>query len=159
MLTEEVKEYIKKSVLCWLATVNSEGQPNVSPKEMFLPYGENKIIIANIASPVSVNNILNNPSVSLSFIEVFVQKGFKIKGDARIVEKEDPAFPEMKARLVAAFSDIYPIQSIILVTIRKIDKLIAPSYFLFEDTTEEKQIKNALKIYGVDKKDENDSTE
>ena len=45
------------SVLCWLATVDDHGMPNVSPKEIFCCHGERELLIANIASPQSVRNI------------------------------------------------------------------------------------------------------
>ncbi len=48
-LTPEIKEYINKSVLCWLATVSKENIPNFSPKEIFCDYETDKIIVANIA--------------------------------------------------------------------------------------------------------------
>ena len=34
-LTAQMRQAIESSVLCWLATVDSEGQPNVSPTEVF----------------------------------------------------------------------------------------------------------------------------
>jgi len=63
MLTSEIKEYIDKSVLCWLATSSTDNVPNVSPKEIFNYFGENVIIIANIASPQSLKNIKQNKKV------------------------------------------------------------------------------------------------
>ena len=35
MLHEDVKQSIKESVLCWLATTDENGVPNCSPKEVF----------------------------------------------------------------------------------------------------------------------------
>jgi len=35
MLTPEVIDAAGRSVLCWLATVDDAGHPNVSPKEVF----------------------------------------------------------------------------------------------------------------------------
>ncbi|WP_353245052.1 pyridoxamine 5'-phosphate oxidase family protein, partial [Limnohabitans sp.] len=35
LLHEPVQEAARRSVLCWLATVDAEGQPNVSPKEVW----------------------------------------------------------------------------------------------------------------------------
>ncbi|MEM9340136.1 MAG: pyridoxamine 5'-phosphate oxidase family protein, partial [Bacteroidota bacterium] len=87
-MNPEVKKSIEESVLCWLATSTPSGEPNVSPKEVFSPYGDHHIIVANIASPNTVKNILSNANVCISFIDIFVQKGFQIKGKARIV-KED----------------------------------------------------------------------
>ncbi len=35
MLSIQMKESAARSVLCWLATIDETGQPNVSPKEIF----------------------------------------------------------------------------------------------------------------------------
>lgn len=69
MINSEVKKYIDKSVLCWLATVNGLNEPNVSPKEVFTYVGEHTLLIANIASPNSIKNISENPNVCISFID------------------------------------------------------------------------------------------
>ncbi len=87
MLTQEVKKYINSSVLCWLATSSKENISNVSPKEVFTYFGEEAIIIANIASPQTVKNIKENSNVCISFIDVLVQKGLQIKGSAEVVKK------------------------------------------------------------------------
>ena len=76
-LTSEIKEYINRSVLCWLATVSAENIPNVSPKEIFNYYGTDKIIVANIASPQTVRNIKQNTNVCISFIDILCKKDFK----------------------------------------------------------------------------------
>jgi predicted pyridoxine 5'-phosphate oxidase superfamily flavin-nucleotide-binding protein len=62
-------------VLLWLATSNNLGEPNVSPKQLFLFKGRNKLIIANIASPKSLMNILENPNVCVTGIDIWKQKG------------------------------------------------------------------------------------
>ena len=94
-LTTETKEYINRSILCWLATVSTENVPNVSPKEIFNYYGTDKIIVANIVSPQTVRNIKQNENVCVSFIDILVQKGFQIKGLAKIIKKTDSEFPQL----------------------------------------------------------------
>jgi predicted pyridoxine 5'-phosphate oxidase superfamily flavin-nucleotide-binding protein len=64
-------------VLCWLATVDEAGRPNVSPKEIFTAHGDDHLLIAHLASPGSVRNLRARPEVCVSFVDVFVQKGFK----------------------------------------------------------------------------------
>ncbi|MFK5037181.1 pyridoxamine 5'-phosphate oxidase family protein, partial [Klebsiella pneumoniae] len=71
MITEEVKNYIDKSVLCWLATSNRQNEPNVSPKEIFTYKDDKTLLIANIASPNSIANINENPNVCVSFVDIF----------------------------------------------------------------------------------------
>lgn len=51
MISYDVKKYIENSVLCWLATSDSENIPNVSPKEMLTYYDEHTLLIANLAPP------------------------------------------------------------------------------------------------------------
>ncbi|MEJ2445762.1 MAG: pyridoxamine 5'-phosphate oxidase family protein [Exilibacterium sp.] len=94
MLSEDVRNSISESVLCWLATANSEGTPNVSPKVVFLAYGEEEIIIANIASPRSVKNITQNPKVCVSFVHVFKQKGYKVHGEAQYLTEQNAGYQE-----------------------------------------------------------------
>ena len=98
-LSPEIIACINKSVLCWLATVSEDHMPNVSPKEVFCQFDETRIIVANIASPQTVQNIKKNSKVCLSFIDVFVQKGYQIKGDAAIIDKTFPEFVEMHKKL------------------------------------------------------------
>ena len=44
-LTQGIKKSIDKCVLCWLATVSNDLIPNVSPKEVFTYFGDDKIIM------------------------------------------------------------------------------------------------------------------
>ena len=148
-LTEEIKEYIDRSVLCWLATTSSDLQPNVSPKEIFTHFGTDKIIIANIASPQTVRNIKENESVCVSFIDILIQKGFQVKGKARIIDETEDTFAEMNKILTQMTGGNFPFSTITEITIEKVKPIIAPRYILFPETTEEDQIESAKKVYGM----------
>lgn len=147
MLTEEIKSYIQKSVLCWLATSDEDNMPNVSPKEIFTFYENNFVIIANIASPKSVYNIMQNSKVCVSCIDVFVQKGFQIKGNAKIIRKVDSEFEELEKPLLEMTQGKYPFANIIKIEVEKVKKIIAPSYMLYPETTEKEQIEKSKKQY------------
>ena len=149
MLTNEVKNNIERSVLCWLATVDQNGCPNVSPKEVFAADGESRMLIANIASPESVRNIQFNANVCVSFIDVFIQKGFKLRGRAIVIAKSDPRFGPMATPLIAITKGTFPIHSIIEIQVTDVAQILAPSYRLIPGATEEAQIKSAMATYGV----------
>ena len=148
-LTEEFKEYIDKSVLCWLATSSAENIPNVSPKEIFSYYKTDKIIVANIASPQTVRNIKVNENVCVSFIDILVQKGFQIKGKAKIIEKTDFKFAEMEEILTKMTGGDFPFTTITEITAEKVKPIIAPKYILYPETTESEQIESAKKAYKI----------
>ena len=111
-LTIEIKDYIDRSVLCWLATVSTDNIPNVSPKEIFSYYQDDKIIVANIASPQTVRNIRMNSNVCISFIDILVQKGFQIKGKARIIDNKDLEFSAMEKILIKMTGGKFPFTTI-----------------------------------------------
>ncbi|MDM9630989.1 pyridoxamine 5'-phosphate oxidase family protein [Robiginitalea aurantiaca] len=148
-LSSEVKEYLDRSVLCWLATASAENVPNVSPKEIFTYFGRDKIIVANIASPQTVRNIGENAKVCVSFIDILVQKGFQVTGKAKITDKADSEFSEMEKILTGMTGGNFPFATITQITVEKVKPIIAPRYMLFPETTEKAQIESAKKTYGL----------
>ena len=147
-LNSDLQNAINSSVLCWLATCSTDGQPNVSPKEIFCEFGNNRIIIANIASPQSVKNIKQNPKVCAGFIDILVQKGFQIKGTAELVGENHGAFKEMEAVLLKMTEGKFHFKTIISIKIEQVKPILAPSYLFYPETTEEKQINSAKRTYG-----------
>lgn len=113
---------------------------------------EDKIIIANIASPNSIQNIEFNNKVCVSFVDVFIQKGFKIKGKATIIYKNDSIFSLKVQPLTNLYSDKFPISAIIEIEVEKVEIIRAPSYFLYPEITEKQQIESALETYKIVKK-------
>ncbi|MBK6636318.1 MAG: pyridoxamine 5'-phosphate oxidase family protein [Rhodocyclaceae bacterium] len=149
LLTDDVLDYIQRSVLCWLATADADGVPNVSPKEVFCAFGRDRVLVAHIASPGSVRNILANPNVCLSFVEVFVQKGYKLRGVAEIVTPTAQRYAEWLAPLTQITQGAFPIPGIIAITVTAVEPIMAPSYRLIPGTTEASQVASALNTYGV----------
>ena len=150
MISAQVQKSANRSVLCWLATVDADGQPNVSPKEIFSVFDEEHLVIANIASPASVRNIEMNGRVCVSFVDIFVQKGFKILGNARNVTREDSEYGRWVAPLEKKAGPRFPIRSVLVVQAVAVEPIIAPSYRLYPlYTTEQSQVQTALRTYGV----------
>ncbi|WP_431685699.1 pyridoxamine 5'-phosphate oxidase family protein [Hahella sp. NBU794] len=148
----DIQEYANKSVLCWLATSSLEGEPNVSPKEIFLALNPTTLLIANIASPISERNIRANPRVCVSYIDVFEQRGCKIKGDARVIEPAAPEWNDYLDQLKTLAGDNFPIKSIFEISISKSTNILAPSYLLFPEINVKQQVESAMKTYGVEMK-------
>ncbi len=109
------------------------------------------MLVANIASPQTVKNVKENPKVCVSFIDVFIQKGFQLKGDAFIVTKKNPDFEELSGPLLKITQGNYPFSSLTRIEISQTKPIIAPSYKLFPEIDDEKRIEEAYKNYGVQK--------
>jgi len=148
MFSKEIKESINESVLCWLATADDRGIPNCSPKEVFTYRGTNELLIADIASPKSVQNIISNPNVCISFVHIFKQKGFKLKGRATYITSSDNAYSDL-FELIQPIANEFPVRGIIQVIVNSTSAIVAPSYYLIPGTTEESQIQSGKHTYGV----------
>lgn len=150
MLSLDLQTSAQTSILCWLATADADGQPNVSPKEIFRVFDAEHLVIANIASPTSIRNIAVNQRVCVSFVDVFVQKGFKVLGTARHVAQQDVDFAKWAAPLQAMAGPRFPIRSVIVVRANGFEPILAPSYRLYPaETTEQSQVASAMRAYGV----------
>jgi predicted pyridoxine 5'-phosphate oxidase superfamily flavin-nucleotide-binding protein len=151
VLTDEVRQAARRSVLCWLATVDDHGQPNVSPKEVWAIADDHHVVVANIASPVSVRNIAQQPLVCLSFVDVLVQKGFKLQGTALNVTPSDLDYANWARPLLLVTGDRFPVHSVVLIQVQSVQPIVAPSYCLYPDTTTEAgQVASARRAYGLD---------
>ncbi len=150
VLSVSVRECAHRSVLCWLATVDAQGQPNVSPKEVWAIVDDQHVVVAHIASPMSSHNIAQHPQVCLSFVDVWVQKGYKLQGLARVVAPDAPDFALWSAPLLAMVGQRFLIQSVLLMRVTSVAPIVAPSYRFYPDsTTEASQIASARRAYGL----------
>ena len=149
LITEEVAKSIESSVLCWLATVSEDGTPNVSPKEVFLHDGNGKILIAHIASPQTMQNIENDARVCVSFVNVFTQRGYKVKGTAKI-HKESNEESQGQWSLLADFvGESFKILAVIEVQPAEVEEIIAPGYRRIPQPTAVEMIQQSLCTYKV----------
>lgn len=150
ILSKAVREAARRSVLCWLATVDAAGQPHVSPKEVWAIADDQHVVVANIASPVTARNIDQQPLVCLSFVDVFIQKGFKLTGAALNVVASDVAFGSWAALLLPMVGQRFAIHSVMVIRVTSVVPIVAPSYrFYPNETTEASQTEAALRVYGV----------
>ena len=152
MLSDDIRDYANRSVLCWLATMSGDG-PSVSPKEIFACFGEDRIIIANIASPRSVHNLQGEPRVCVSFVDVFSQKGWQLYGHAVLLRAGDDGFDHRHAILQGMAGDAFTVGSLIDVRVTKAKEILAPSYRFNPDANEAAMRADAMISYGVKPRD------
>jgi len=149
MITPEIRDSIEASVLCWLATVSADGIPNVSPKEAFYCNEEDHILIAHVASPQTIANLQQQPEVCLSFIDIFTQRGFKIHGQASILESDHEDFRSRSAILATMVGPSHKILALIVIRPTAVAEVVAPSYTIHPETTERDMVKQSLETYRV----------
>lgn len=149
LLSPAVHDAAHRAVLAWLATVDADGTPNVSPKEVFALI-DGRVAVAHIASPQTVRNLAERPAVCFSFVDVFVQTGYKLKGRAQVLRPGDEGFERWAAPLLAMTQGRFPVHAVVLIEPLHVETILAPSYRLYPDeTTEASQVAQAMARYGV----------
>ncbi|WP_138465567.1 pyridoxamine 5'-phosphate oxidase family protein [Poseidonocella sp. HB161398] len=139
----------ERAVLCWLATADAEGRPNVSPKEIFAFPEPGLMVIADIASAGSVRNLRANPAACVSLIDIFSQRGRKIEGRAEILAPDSPGFARLAAPLEALTGGAFPIRHVIAIRIDRDTPVLAPSYRFRPGKSDDAFREEAYRAYGV----------
>lgn len=117
VLTEEMKNLISQVHLCYAATASKDGMPNVSPKGSIMAVDDNTISFACMMSPKTVNNLKENPKISVAVVDPQTRKGFQFKGKA-VLETSGNTFEKAAAR--AAGMKLPPLQCVVKVTVNEI---------------------------------------
>ena len=138
IITSEIKTFLNAQKLGYVATVSSDGKPNISPKGTIIPWSENLLAFADIRSPDTMVNLENNPFVEINVIDPLSRKGYLFAGTGKII-KDDSLYGEIlnHYRTNGIHS---PINSIVLVSISSISVVTSPLYDLGK-TEEEIKLK------------------
>jgi len=88
-LTQEMKDLIESQKLCFAATANQDGKPNVSPKGSLYVVDDETLAFADLYSQKTRANLRVNPSIALAVVDLRTLKGYQFKGKAELLEEGD----------------------------------------------------------------------
>ncbi len=138
VITSEIKIFLNSQKLGFVATVSSDGKPNISPKGTIIPWSDDLLAFADIRSPDTMMNLQNNPFVEINVIDPLSRKGYLFTGIAKII-KDTPLYVEILNHYRTNGIQS-PINSIVLVSILSISEVTSPLYDLGK-TEEEIKLK------------------
>ena len=138
IITSEIKTFLNAQKLGYVATVSSDGKPNISPKGTIIPWSEHLLAFADIRSPDTMVNLENNPFVEINVIDPLSRKGYLFAGTGKII-KDDSLYGEILNHYRTNGIQS-PINSIVLVSISSISVVTSPLYDLGK-TEEEIKLK------------------
>jgi hypothetical protein len=98
ILTQDIKDLIETNRIAYVATVDKNGAPNVSPKSTFSIMDDQSFVFAEIMSTRTRQNLLNNPKIALYFYSAEKNVGCQIKGNAEMLNS-GALFEEMSEAL------------------------------------------------------------
>jgi len=122
------RQLIARFPLGFVATVDAEGLPCVSPKGTFLVLDDGTLGFGNIRSPGTVANLRANPACEVNFIDPFLRKGLRVRGTARIVGSGEAGFDRISGWR-AVWGDLADrITDLVLIEVAAVKPLSTPPY-------------------------------
>ena len=125
---DEIRNFVNFQKLGYVATVSSDGTPNLSPKGTIVILDDSRLVFANIRSPQTIENLTKNPSIEINVIDPFSRMGYRFKGMANVLSAGSD-FKKIldyfqKKGIKSKISDI------IVVDVKSFSKITSPSYDL-----------------------------
>ena len=90
-LTAEMREFLtsgRDPVTVFVGTTGKDGTPNISAKGTFIHVVDDETLAyADVYSLKTLENVKNNPRVTIAAINAKTYKGYQFKGTGEVVEK------------------------------------------------------------------------
>ena len=125
---DELKKLVNFQKLGYVATVSSDGTPNLSPKGTIAILDDSRLVFANIRSPKTIENLTNNPSIEINVIDPFSRTGYRFKGLANILsdgEDFENILDYFKQKGIKS-----TISHIVVIDVTSFSEITSPSYDL-----------------------------
>ena len=128
MMTPGMTQVVREQRLGFVATVNADGTPNLSPKGTFVVVNAATVAFAVIRSPGTLRNLAAIPAVEVNFVDPFTRRGCRLFGTARIVRRGDAGFDG----LLPLFADhgdlVLRTRAVVLIAVTRALPLSSPAY-------------------------------
>ena len=128
IITNKIKIFLSTQKLGYVATVSSEGKPNISPKGTIIAWSSELLAFANIRSPDTIINLQNNSFVEINVIDPLSRKGYLFKGTGKII-KDTPMYDDIVNHYRATGIQS-PINSVVIIRVSSVSEVISPLYDL-----------------------------
>lgn len=127
MISEDIKQFVGKQKLGFVATVSEDNKPSLSPKGSLIVWDSKTLAFADIRSPKTVKNLSSNPNLEVNVVDPLLRKGFRFGGTARIVKDGDTFEKILEHYKKEIKSDI---DTIVLVDVSSVSEIASPLYDL-----------------------------
>lgn len=128
MLTADMKRVVREQRLGFVATVNADGTPNVSPKATFIVLDDATLAFAEIRSPGTLRNLKANPGVEVNFVDPFIRKGYRFAGAATIVERGAHGFDDLRGAFADYGDLVSRMRALVRISVARALPITSPAY-------------------------------
>lgn len=129
MIPQPAQDLIETWRLGFIATADTAGRPNVSPKGTFIVEDERTVSFVEMRSPRTMANLSVRQEVEVNFVDILSRRGFRLRGRARVSEQGSPVFSAVLPRFTAMWGDLEPMfNAIVHIDVESCTPLRSPIY-------------------------------
>lgn len=148
-ITADMKAIIKQAILSFVATVNGDGTPNLSPKAS-LTVTNGVLYFADIASPRTILNLMRNPAVEINVIDIFQRRGYRFTGRGLVLPSDNDEFLVIANWVRATNGLEYPVNHVVKIEVTSITPLLSPAHVFARPLRSQDEIRHTYyEKYGV----------
>lgn len=128
LITDDMRGIVESSRLCFVATVNADGSPNLSPKGSLRVRDDRHLAFMDIASPGSMANLARDPRIAINAIDFLRRRGYRFSGTTTFHEPGDPVYDWLHDWLLELNGPGYPAHRAVLVEVEHAAPILSPAY-------------------------------
>jgi uncharacterized protein len=148
LITDDMVDVINRAILSFVATVNADGTPNLSPKASLTARDE-RLFFADIASPRTIANLRRNPAIAINVVDIFSRRGYRFSGNATLLAPGDTDYDFVAEWVWSINGKNYPVDTIVRVAVSEALPLLSPAYKFGVGITEQGLREAFMPKYGV----------
>lgn len=145
-LDADMIDTIRRTALCYAATINDDGTPNLSPKATLSALDGDRLAFIDIASPGTVANLRKRPAIEINVVDIFLRRGYRFAGRGSVLA-DGPIFAERVAYWRGRLGPAYPMRHVVVVDVTRAIPVKSPLY-AFEPMDDAAILARYRKVYG-----------
>jgi hypothetical protein len=126
-ISADMEAIIKQAILSFVATVNEDGTPSLSPKAS-LTLRDGALYFADIASPRTIQNLKRNPAVEINVVDVFQRRGYRFTGRGVVLSPGNDEFSMIADWVRATNGPEYPVDHVVRIETTSVSPLLSPAH-------------------------------
>ncbi|MCI4331524.1 MAG: pyridoxamine 5'-phosphate oxidase family protein [Thermoplasmata archaeon] len=128
-LTEDMKRVVREQRLGYVASISPDGTPNLSPKGSLTVWDDTHLVFADVESPRTIRNLLENPKTEVNVVDPFLRKGYRFRGTAKVLRAGGEYWKALEM-YKGEGADIRRIRAIVIIEVAYAAALVSPVYLL-----------------------------
>lgn len=128
LIDTDMRLVVESARLSFVATVEPDGSPHLSPKASLRVYDDTHLVFMDIASPQTISNLAAGSRIAINSIDFLRRRGYRFNGTAELRGPGDPAYEWLHDWLVGANGPGYPAHQAVFVHVDQASPILSPAY-------------------------------